>query len=896
MILKRIAVTNWRSLLGAVELGPFSDGLNVIHAPNGTGKSSLFEAMRRGLFDVHHVKGNEIESVRPWGRDLTPSVVIEFAEGSETYRVEKTFLSGASSKLSRLEDGKFQPIADSRNADTKIREILAAEAPGRGLSKQEHWGLAQVLWAPQGELAIDKISGSANERLRAALGIQMSGESGGQIEEQIEARFLEYFTSKGGYKKGKFAAPIVNLQEREVEIRSQLLELRQKHQAFEEAAHSVDDARHRRLQARREADATRETVDEMRASVERFDKLKSEQSNKRETESLAKKRYDDFNNSFLQIKTLREQIASNEKTAAILQDSEAGLEKETKSARERLDKKRSERESARNKRSSISEAQKAIDRARAYLDQQALVDAHNKRINKLDAIQKELEVFKQKRTRCVAPESKVLKKLRNLAAKRDAAKAALSASQIHLSISPENSIAVEDLTDSSKHSVGPEETASFSGDALVEIHVNGFGAIRASGPEGSAEKHRKTLEEALGEIEKLCQPFGTDDLERLQTLRDEADAIERSIEALEERMDTLLDRESIETLKQEHAEAKARIAEIEKQYGDWKKEAPVLSKLQKDFESLSLKINDTIAESEGAYEQAQISLSASEKNLNEGQAELKVQQAGLDTAKKRIEELLDGGLSDEAREKAISDALMSWQAAKAAADQAEASLKEIPGDPHRDLKKLEKQRTALEQTEASARDAEKTAEGQLQSLSAEGTYSKLIAAEEELVELENRIAQESIRMDALKLLHGTVSECRSRVIASVSAPVERSASRMLSRVVGPRLGELKLTGEFVPEAITPELSTDPVALSNLSGGELEQLFLIARLALADVLAKDQRQLVVLDDVLNATDSGRLARLLSLLEEVSDRLQVIILTCHPERYRGLEQATFVKLGI
>ena len=47
MILHSLTVANWRSLLTSVELGPLSDRLNVIHAPNGTGKSSLFEAMRR---------------------------------------------------------------------------------------------------------------------------------------------------------------------------------------------------------------------------------------------------------------------------------------------------------------------------------------------------------------------------------------------------------------------------------------------------------------------------------------------------------------------------------------------------------------------------------------------------------------------------------------------------------------------------------------------------------------------------------------------------------------------------------------------------------------------------------------------------------------------------------
>jgi ABC-type phosphate transport system ATPase subunit len=149
-------------------------------------------------------------------------------------------------------------------------------------------------------------------------------------------------------------------------------------------------------------------------------------------------------------------------------------------------------------------------------------------------------------------------------------------------------------------------------------------------------------------------------------------------------------------------------------------------------------------------------------------------------------------------------------------------------------------------------------------------------------------------MDAIRLLYDTLNERKSAVVASVAAPVERSASRMLSRVVGPRLGNLRLTQDFVPEVVEPELSTAPVTLQNLSGGEQEQLFLIARLALADVLAKEQRQLVVLDDVLNATDAGRLARLLNLLEEVSDRLQIIILTCHPERYRALEDAAFFEL--
>ena len=83
-------------------------------------------------------------------------------------------------------------------------------------------------------------------------------------------------------------------------------------------------------------------------------------------------------------------------------------------------------------------------------------------------------------------------------------------------------------------------------------------------------------------------------------------------------------------------------------------------------------------------------------------------------------------------------------------------------------------------------------------------------------------------------------------------------------------------------------------LDNLSGGEQEHLSLATRLALAEVLGREERQLVVLDDVLTATDAGRLAKVMNVLEEAAQHLQVLILTCHPERYRGLKRATFFDL--
>lgn len=894
MILKRIVVSNWRSLLNDVEVGPFSSGLNVIHAPNGTGKSSLFEAMRRGLFDAHHVSGSEIAAIQPWGRDLTPSVTIEFIEGDETWRVEKSFLSGKSAKLLRLEDGVFKPVADSRNADEQIREILAAEAPGRGLSKQEHWGLAQILWAPQGELHLNKISGNASERLKAALGIQMSGESSGLIEDRIEERYLEFFTSKGSYKTGKNAAPIVSRQEKQAKLTEQLVILRDRHMAFEQTGHNVADAQQRRMQARREAEALRDMVIKTRTDAERYAKLNTEKTNKRETESLAKEKYDSQTTRQKQIKLTQVQISDLDKAVKAQASTLSELKKEEEAAKELLATKRTVREKARAKRSEIVERQKLIETAREFLKHIDRLSGLKKRSEQIAGLLEQKAKTQEQLASTLAPAVKTIREVRKWLEKRGQAQIALRASQIHLAITPNEVVEVKNAADSVTTKIAAGKTHEISGDDWVDVSVAGFGSIRASGPEGNADEHRAELEKALKKIESLTQPYGTSDPDKLQDMRDRADKLKQEIDNLENRINDILGQEALAELKQEQVELQARIAETEKAHPAWKDEAPEINKLQSDSESLRVEIEDAITEAENAFELAQARHTAASNALGGANADLKVIQGNLESANRQITDLLSDGLSDQERAKTISDALMSWQAAKTAAEQAEELLKQFPDDPTKELTKLEKQLTALEDVESKARDEENKAEGQLQILAAEGTYSKLVAAEEELAALRTQIEHESIRMDAIKLLHQTVSACKKRMVARVSAPVERSASRMLSRIVGPRLGELKLTGDFVPEAVIPEIAADPVPLHNLSGGEQEQLYLVARLALADVLAKHQRQLVVLDDVLNATDAGRLARLLTLMEEVSDRLQIIILTCHPERYRALEQAEFFEL--
>jgi uncharacterized protein YhaN len=75
-----------------------------------------------------------------------------------------------------------------------------------------------------------------------------------------------------------------------------------------------------------------------------------------------------------------------------------------------------------------------------------------------------------------------------------------------------------------------------------------------------------------------------------------------------------------------------------------------------------------------------------------------------------------------------------------------------------------------------------------------------------------------------------------------------------------------------------------------SYGEREQLGTLVRLAYACVLAKDEPQAVILDDPLAHSDSARHRRMLDVVTDASKRnLQIIVLTCHPERFDQLTDA-------
>ena len=95
--------------------------------------------------------------------------------------------------------------------------------------------------------------------------------------------------------------------------------------------------------------------------------------------------------------------------------------------------------------------------------------------------------------------------------------------------------------------------------------------------------------------------------------------------------------------------------------------------------------------------------------------------------------------------------------------------------------------------------------------------------------------------------------------------------------------------------LTRTLDGCTVPYASLSGGAKEQLGILARLAGAALVAKEDTVPVIIDDALGFTDPDRLVKMGAVLGSVGDRGQVIVLTCTPARYDGVADAEVIELS-
>jgi len=891
MILRRLRVEGFRCFRNPVELSGLGPGLTVIHGHNGTGKSSLLLAVARGLFDRYSARGGEMEQLRPWGTALSPRITMELEAAGRRCRVEKGFLDGASSTLSAGPGARFERVAEAQEADERIRGFLLGSLAGRGASELGHWGLARLLWLPQ--TAGRHTPPGLDEPVRKRL-LDVVGEASLSVEEQgllarIQSMWGSYFAKNGAQKRtGPRAEAALAVDAAQAEVEALV--------SRREAAVGLDaevgrcEGRLGVLETeRRAAEAERTKLESELAAESELERTlelhrRDEQALSARFE-MAKARLHALDDAERRQRELRRGL---EELAGQLTGDEAVLS----DVRNRLATARTELDLAQRELERCERDQERaglLERAQRLAADRSVLGANVRRAELLSGLVARAREVPQGPV--ATPEE--LEALEDAQRRIDQLEGRLEAMAVEVVFVAEG--ATRELsweTDGRRALVeaGPEERTVFRGveGGVLEIRGVARVEVRPGGTELATVKEE--LARVRVERARKLARFGVGELAALRALQEEG--LER---ARREKANELALKEALGPSHANIEDARRALRRLDEQLAD------AALKLGEKPDRIGGAQAPDAAPLVGAVKKAR----AAAREAGERHARL---EGELRTGELRLEQRRRARSETEQQLAKVELDRQAWVSKHGEREQAEAEanrlatevtlarraladLKTRLASPERRAsqrrRELDEALAALAHEERQVRDALAAARALLAQAAAEGIYSRLCLAEERLALAKETLAREQQREAAIRRLYVLAGERRDRLERSLVVPVESAARAHLEGICGAAAPELV----FAPDLSegTVRAADREAPLEALSWGTQEQAMLALRLALGELLSSGpsgEPQLVVLDDPLVNADGLRHERALARIARAAERLQVLVLTAFPERYRSL----------
>lgn len=869
MKLHRLVLTNYRGITHR-EVDFPDRGVVVISGANEIGKSSMIEALDLLLEVKDRSTKREVKDVKPTHADVGAEVTAEISTGPYRFVYRKRFHKQAQTELTVLAPAREQLTGDE--AHDRVRAILEQTVD------LELWRAQRIMQAQSTEEVRLSGSDALSRALDAAAG-HAAALSGSEplLIDRIDAEYRQYFTATGR-PTSEWLAATKRLEQAEAEV------LR-----CESAVAEVDDAvvQHGEL-----------TEQLARLSLERAAAVRRLDSAQRAAEAVAT-----VTERLTQAQTLSEAItaACTAAHAAVERRARLGAGLDVRAARiEELEAavqhavavhtaaataaataaeadaaERTELERCEARVQAAREAAEAIVRR----DEATGLAA---RLEKVDVARAALRECAQ-RLADITVTAQVVKELETAGAAVERAGIRAELASARVEVVATTDVALQIAGQSVALDGGA--THSFAVAGATDVELPGVLTVRVVPGEPAADS-QAVLDAARERLVTLLAGVGLPDVAAARAAYERRRELSAERDRIQATCDGLLGGDDVDRLRARLADLR-RVSSGAECVGDAEAAHAELTAAvaahRAAVERSKLMRVDAETAAAGATQQRTLVATATEK-LSAARAELAT--AADELARQRAVE------GDEQLAVAAADAA---ERARLAAAQVEAIAAELAGLAPEDV---------AAEFAAAARDAETLAArhdevgeqlrdvmAQLKVFGSEGRKGRLDEANAEREHAAAEHARLRRRSGAADMLRTVMARHRDEARLRYVEPFRAELQRLGRLVFGPDF-EVEIDAEL--KICNRTLHGRTVPYESLSGGAKEQLGIVARLAAAALVAKEDGVPVVIDDALGFTDAARLASMGEVFDAVGGDGQVIVLTCSPERYAAVRDAQLVEL--
>ncbi len=863
MKLRRIEVTDFRKL-GHVVIDDLGDGLNVVVGDNEAGKSTLLAALRAVLFERHRVGGAAAAAMQPYNQSVRPEIRLDFERSGAAWQLRKAFCQRPEAELA----GNGERYTGDA-VEEKLAEMFGFTPPGKGESKpQEHHGVFGLLWVEQGTSHRALGIGGGRNHLASALEREVGQLTGGERGRALLAAAEERrsgFWDKRDNPRGEFRA----LADRLAADREQLAA--QQRQMAEHDARVSRLAGVQNILARYLRDDTLEAARKRAASARQVASAVSGLEDALRTAEGAMERAKLKHEAAVARNATRRKLAAD--LAADLVTSEAArtarddasavlsrLEAIAAQASVRLDDKAQAERAAK---AALRDLEQAIARRRAAQAVERLA-AQLKLAEEADEARRKALAIAQGATLTLEDIAMLEKLERGV----EQARMRLEAASVRITLHPSGAQAAN-------VGGGPVEAElSLSRDTILTLEGYGEIGIHPGGGTGelaqAADHAAQALDKALARLGLGDLPAARAALRRQDTARADMKTHSGTV--------AVLAPGGIEALRQELA-GNSLLAD-----GD---EADAVACEPADIETArraSVEIEGRLRAAEvelrdhrGAVEAARRDLAVLEERVSVAEAKCARLREELVAARAAADDcLLEQEVEREGQ--ALEAATMARDVARSALANADPEAKQIA------LKQAERSEKEIEADIRKLDIEKREIEAALRALGKDGLGEQLAHLDGRIALGETRLKTMTLEAEAARLLFNTLSQAQRETRDRWLAPVrERSAPYL--RLIEAESSIVLHDETFEIDQVVRNGVAEP--FGGLSVGAREQIAVITRVALADILREaGQESCIVLDDALVNTDEGRLERMHLILHKAAANQQIMVLTCRERDFLQL----------